>query len=82
MKTSRTAHYLGKVAFALLVLFWGSHLVSAQQEAKNLYRGFLDPPRKYSPEPFWFWNGPMDRRRSPRTAHHHRPCTCSRIESS
>ena len=56
----RTALYLPKVAFTLLVLLWGSYLVFAQQKGEDLYRGFLDPPRKYSPEPFWFWNGKME----------------------
>src|SRR5882724_11909763 len=25
-----------------------------------LYQGFLDPPRDFSPMPFWFWNGKME----------------------
>ncbi len=36
---------------------------SAQTEhagADPLYRGFLDPPRDFSPMPFWFWNGKME----------------------
>jgi hypothetical protein len=28
--------------------------------AGELYDGFLDPPRDYSPMPFWFWNGKME----------------------
>jgi Glycosyl hydrolase 2 galactose-binding domain-like/alpha-L-rhamnosidase len=28
--------------------------------ADALFQGFQDPPRKYSPEPFWFWNGKME----------------------
>lgn len=27
---------------------------------QELYKGFLDPPRDYSPMPFWLWNGKMD----------------------
>jgi len=60
MKTRITAPYLRKVAFTLLVLLGGSCLVLAQQKGESLYHGFLDPPRKYSPEPFWFWNGKME----------------------
>jgi hypothetical protein len=30
------------------------------QRADQLYSGFLDPPRDYSPMPFWFWNGKME----------------------
>jgi len=30
------------------------------QGADPLYSGFLDPPRDYSPMPFWFWNGKME----------------------
>jgi hypothetical protein len=26
----------------------------------TLYKQFLDPPRDYSPMPFWFWNGKLD----------------------
>ena len=26
----------------------------------TLYQQFLDPPRDYSPMPFWFWNGKLD----------------------
>ena len=25
-----------------------------------LYQGFVDPPRDFSPMPFWFWNGKME----------------------
>jgi hypothetical protein len=28
--------------------------------ADPLYQGFLDPPRDFSPMPFWFWNGKME----------------------
>jgi hypothetical protein len=29
-------------------------------DADSLYQGFLDPPRDFSPMPFWFWNGKME----------------------
>ena len=29
-------------------------------DTNELYRGFLDPPRDFSPMPFWFWNGKME----------------------
>jgi hypothetical protein len=32
----------------------------ADRPADDLFRAFQDPPRKYSPEPFWFWNGKME----------------------
>jgi hypothetical protein len=32
----------------------------ANDPADDLFRAFQDPPRKYSPEPFWFWNGKME----------------------
>jgi len=35
-------------------------LVRAEQADDQLYQGFVDPPRKYSPMPFWFWNGKME----------------------
>lgn len=31
-----------------------------RRAADELFRAFQDPPRKYSPEPFWFWNGKME----------------------
>jgi hypothetical protein len=37
--------------------------LSAQTTDANadpLYQGFLDPPRDFSPMPFWFWNGKME----------------------
>jgi len=27
---------------------------------RQLYKEFVDPPRDYSPMPFWFWNGKLD----------------------
>jgi len=33
---------------------------AAGRAADDLFRAFQDPPRKYSPEPFWFWNGKME----------------------
>jgi alpha-L-rhamnosidase/Glycosyl hydrolase 2 galactose-binding domain-like len=29
-------------------------------DTDSLYQGFLDPPRDFSPMPFWFWNGKME----------------------
>jgi len=52
------------VSFALLTALV---LVSAESTAQTsraetdpLYQGFLDPPRDFSPMPFWFWNGKME----------------------
>jgi hypothetical protein len=57
----RLALYLSFAVFASLVFMYGFYSpVRAQQPGNDLYQGFLDPPRKYSPEPFWFWNGKME----------------------
>ncbi len=45
---------------ALALVTCGFHSMGAQSPNEELYRGFLDPPRKYSPMPFWFWNGKME----------------------
>ena len=31
-----------------------------QPSQDSLYTEFLNPPREYSPMPFWFWNGELD----------------------
>jgi hypothetical protein len=53
---------------SLLILLFSLAAVAAirpgpargDRPADDLLRGFQDPPRKYSPEPFWFWNGRME----------------------
>ncbi|MFN8008382.1 MAG: hypothetical protein U0V70_15445 [Terriglobia bacterium] len=42
----------------ILVFSIPSRAMESAQD--TLYRGFLDPPRQYSPMPFWFWNGKME----------------------
>jgi hypothetical protein len=50
--------------FVLIALIALSCVCSPSEatEAKTdpLYEGFLDPPRDFSPMPFWFWNGKME----------------------
>ena len=41
-----------------LLLSHRTHAESGQ--GNELYTAFLDPPRDYSPMPFWFWNGKME----------------------
>jgi|CZKL01.1.fsa_nt_gi hypothetical protein len=52
------------ILFALFTLLAVSCVNSSGQNtvAKTdpLYQGFLDPPRDFSPMPFWFWNGKME----------------------
>ena len=52
------------ILFALFTLLAVSCGKSSGQNtvAKTdpLYQGFLDPPRDFSPMPFWFWNGKME----------------------
>ena len=55
--------------FCLLLLFASLPLGSMAVTADNLpsrdslYTEFLNPPREYSPMPFWFWNGELDGKR-------------------
>jgi hypothetical protein len=51
----------------LFTLFAALALSGAECSAQNsvaetdpLYQSFLDPPRDFSPMPFWFWNGKME----------------------
>jgi len=51
----------------LVTLFAALAVMSGQSSAQSniadqnaLYDGFLDPPRDFSPMPFWFWNGKME----------------------
>jgi hypothetical protein len=52
------------IPIALFILLTVSCVGSAEQarlpNSGSLYQGFLDPPRDFSPMPFWFWNGKMD----------------------
>ena len=56
-----------KPAFLILLLLVAAGAIALQpvtntagRAADELFRAFQDPPRKYSPEPFWFWNGKME----------------------
>ena len=56
-----------KRSLLLSALFAAMVMSTGQSSAQNnvadtdaLYRGFLDPPRDFSPMPFWFWNGKME----------------------
>src|SRR5580692_1327417 len=55
---------LSSILFALFTPLAVSCVNSSGQNtvAKTdpLYQGFLDPPRDFSPMPFWFWNGKME----------------------
>ena len=44
-----------------LILFCAQLLTKdSETSSDTLYQGFLDPSHKYSPMPFWFWNGKME----------------------
>src|SRR5579862_2884481 len=51
--------------FLLATLFLASHPVTADDPTSqdSLYTEFQNPPREYSPMPFWFWNGELDSKR-------------------
>ncbi len=56
-----------KPAFLILPLLIAAGAIAVQpvtdtagRAGDALFLGFQDPPRKYSPEPFWFWNGKME----------------------
>lgn len=44
----------------LLLGCTGSFSQSPDSNGDELYHGFVDPPRDFSPMPFWFWNGKME----------------------
>src|SRR5580698_1205775 len=47
--------------FAVLIALHPGCLAQREPIGKaSLYQGFLNPPRDFSPMPFWFWNGKMD----------------------
>lgn len=53
--------------FLILILFavlssssFESFAQESHRDEAALYRGFLDPPRDFSPMPFWFWNGKLE----------------------
>ena len=52
------------VQFAVFAVMAASSVNSSGQStvagADSLHRAFLDPPRDFSPMPFWFWNGKME----------------------
>src|SRR5580693_1468981 len=52
------------ILFALFTVIVILSIASSAQDktAENdaLYQGFVDPPRDFSPMPFWFWNGKME----------------------
>ena len=43
-----------------LLLASGSVNAGDLPAEESLYTEFLNPPREYSPMPFWFWNGELD----------------------
>ena len=48
---------------AAVMIATAAHKCSAQgmaTDADRLHQAFLDPPRDFSPMPFWFWNGKME----------------------
>ena len=46
---------------AILATALGAKQIRAQDAQDDpLHQAFLDPPRDYSPMPFWFWNGKME----------------------
>lgn len=51
--------------FLLAAVLLASHPVAADDSPSqdSLYSEFLNPPREYSPMPFWFWNGELDGKR-------------------
>jgi hypothetical protein len=46
--------------FLLLSLATAPLVAQSPDATDILHREFLDPPRDFSPMPFWFWNGEMD----------------------
>ena len=49
------------VLFAVLArLCLCSSAQASGPETDSLYKEFVDPPRDFSPMPFWFWNGKME----------------------
>lgn len=45
---------------ALVVLCANCPAQKKAVETEPLYQAFIDPPRDFSPMPFWFWNGKME----------------------
>ena len=43
-----------------LLLASGSVNAGDLPAEESLYTEFLNPPKEYSPMPFWFWNGELD----------------------
>jgi hypothetical protein len=57
---SRRFLLLFLLLFAAAAAAYQAGSARPDRPAADLFRGFQDPPRKYSPEPFWFWNGKME----------------------
>jgi hypothetical protein len=55
----RSAILLALIA-AFALLRFECTAQTTHPEPDSLYDGFLDPPRDFSPMPFWFWNGKME----------------------
>lgn len=48
-------------AISLAALFSAPLVAQSQPSPSNaLHQAFVDPPRDFSPMPFWFWNGKME----------------------
>ena len=57
----RTFLGISALSVASLMTSRGWSLPSSAQNGESpLYRSFLDPDRKFSIRPFWFWNGRLD----------------------
>jgi hypothetical protein len=52
--------FLILVSFSFLLIANHTRAEGEQGQGGQLYTGFMDPPRDYSPMPFWFWNGQME----------------------
>jgi hypothetical protein len=48
------------LATILPAAYASSGVPGAPSEIEQLHKAFLDPPRDFSPMPFWFWNGKME----------------------
>ena len=57
-------NFLGVTATGLGGL-WLGNAAPVGGSLESLYKAFVDPDRKYSIRPFWFWNGKMEGRNQP-----------------
>ncbi|MGB7198910.1 MAG: hypothetical protein WBG23_11415, partial [Acidobacteriaceae bacterium] len=45
---------------SVLVITTSSKAQTPSTPSGDLHQQFVDPPRDFSPMPFWFWNGKME----------------------